>query len=526
MPDVSGILAEVSTEESTGDEPVPKERDPVGPREVPQPGEEDMQDVQDYRSVVAEHLSTMTLTSPTIQRVTSSHHVLRCFGQALRNKTLIDLYHFSKPAVRISQFVSHSWHGSARKKIATLFVLKNGPAAVASGSLLALVMVVLSSFNILHGYDRQPMIEQERAYVFGPWGICMGMLTAFIGLTFCERRDEVFLDRLCIHQTDQRLKLEGVLNICAFLKNSDSMLVLWDPSYVERLWCIFELAAFLKSRETGKAAKLFIRPTILGPSSLASCFGLFALQLAQTAVPWQNASHGTMVFSVLAWIGCFAVTSVWRSHYRQIDTIKTQLQSFTISNTKANCCERGHVDAQGRKVPCDKAVLTACVRQWFGSVDAFEDNVRSGVAAALSEGLGKGWFPYPYVLAAAAPILWGQGDFIASRLREGEFYNAGVTAIIGLAYWLAAIPFIFACGGLLVHKFRRRYSPCFDVLVPLCVSAFLNLVPGAGMFWLLIGLQAMLDDMLAAVLWAVVMSSSALLAWRLRSSYAGHLGRI
>lgn len=43
------------------------------------------------------------------------------------------------------------------------------------------------------------------------------------------------------------------------------MLVLWDPTYVERLWCVFELAAFLKSRESGTATKLFIRPTILGP---------------------------------------------------------------------------------------------------------------------------------------------------------------------------------------------------------------------------------------------------------------------
>ncbi|CAE7817838.1 unnamed protein product [Symbiodinium sp. CCMP2592] len=518
-----GILPELSTED-TGDEPVPKERDPVEPQEAPQPAEGDMMDYQDYQEHVAGHFSTMTLTSPTIQRVTSSHRVLSCFGRALRQKTVTDMYHCSRAAKKISQFVSHSWHGSSWKKIATVFVLKNGPAALASGSLCALVMIVFSSFQILPGYDRQPMIELERTYVFGPWGLCIGMLAAFLGLTFCQRRDEVFLDVLCIHQTDRRLKFEGLLNICAFLRNSDSMLVLWDPTYVERLWCVFELAAFLKSRESGTATKLFIRPTILGPSSIASCFGLFALQLAQTAVPWANAFHGTLVFSALAWTGCYAVACVWRSHYRQIDAMKTQLQSFTISKTKSDCCQIGHVDRQGRKLPCDKAVILECIRQWFGSVDAFEDDVRSGVAAALSEGLGKGGFPYPYVLAAGAPILWCQGDFAASRLREGEFYYAGVTVVIGLAYWLAAVPFIFACGGLIVHKFRRRYSPCLDALVPLLVSAFLNLVPGTGMFWLLIGLQAMLDDMLAAVLWAIIMSSAALLAWRLRSSYVERLG--
>ncbi|CAE7903476.1 GPI10 [Symbiodinium microadriaticum] len=224
------------------------------------------------------------------------------------------------------------------------------------------------------------------------------------------------------------------------------------------------------------------------------------------AVPWENAFHGFLVFSVVCWIGCYSLACVWRSHYRQIDTMKTRLQTFTISQTKANCCERGHVDAQGRKIPCDKAVLTECMRQWFGSIDVFEDDVRSGVAAALSEGLGKGWFPYPYLLAATAPILWGQGDFVASRLRQGEFYYAGVTAIIGLAHWLAAIPFLFACGELIIYKFRRRYSPCLDAMVPLLVSAFLNSVPGSGIFVILIGLQTMLDDMLAAVLWAIIVA--------------------
>ncbi|CAE7947055.1 unnamed protein product, partial [Symbiodinium sp. KB8] len=50
------------------------------------------------------------------------------------------------------------------------------------------------------------------------------------------------------------------------LRQSRSMLVLLDPSYVGRLWCIFELAAFLKSRQ-GMQPKLFVRPVMLGPIS-------------------------------------------------------------------------------------------------------------------------------------------------------------------------------------------------------------------------------------------------------------------
>ena len=44
----------------------------------------------------------------------------------------------------------------------------------------------------------------------------------------------VFLDRICIHQSDPRLKMEGVMSIGAFLKRSERMLVLWDASYMQR----------------------------------------------------------------------------------------------------------------------------------------------------------------------------------------------------------------------------------------------------------------------------------------------------
>ena len=46
----------------------------------------------------------------------------------------------------------------------------------------------------------------------------------------------MFLDRICINQVDQAMKAEGVLNMGAILKHSDSMLVLWDTTFASRLW--------------------------------------------------------------------------------------------------------------------------------------------------------------------------------------------------------------------------------------------------------------------------------------------------
>lgn len=63
-------------------------------------------------------------------------------------------------------------------------------------------------------------------------------------------------------------------------------LVLWDVSFVERLWCIFELAGFLKSHATESSTiettssspnpPVVIRPVLFGPCALA-IFGFTCL---------------------------------------------------------------------------------------------------------------------------------------------------------------------------------------------------------------------------------------------------------
>ena len=49
---------------------------------------------------------------------------------------------------------------------------------------------------------------------------------------FWQSRRLVFVDKICIHQTDLRLKAEGLFNLAAFLKHSRSLLICWDPTYV------------------------------------------------------------------------------------------------------------------------------------------------------------------------------------------------------------------------------------------------------------------------------------------------------
>merc|ERR1719160_1756813 len=55
----------------------------------------------------------------------------------------------------------------------------------------------------------------------------------------------VFLDKVCIHQTDLELKAEGVKSLAGFLKRSKSALVVYNEHYLRRLWTVYEFATIL-----------------------------------------------------------------------------------------------------------------------------------------------------------------------------------------------------------------------------------------------------------------------------------------
>ena len=49
----------------------------------------------------------------------------------------------------------------------------------------------------------------------------------------------MFLDRICINQANKNMKTEAILSLAGLLRKSDTMLILWDPSWTTRLWCLF-----------------------------------------------------------------------------------------------------------------------------------------------------------------------------------------------------------------------------------------------------------------------------------------------
>ena len=291
--------------------------------------------IQEFIPQIAKKIAEMDVTNPEILRVTRAFSAFQNVAKALRVGCDGDFYHKSFKSHKISTFWSHSWHGGYWKKIVTLLTLYNGPAALFCGFLTASLMAILFCFGILPGIDRGwgPWVP------FSPWCLPSGFVVTIVVMISWRSPTKVFLDRLCISQKDDRLKAQAIFSLAGFLKKSDEMLILWDPTWTEtwillkvwtrlkfwwrnfcffghrnpwwktlifvtfgnskpkeRLWCLFELAAFLKSKKmTSGKQVLIVRPLFWGPISIAVFTVSFVVGLPFTTVSLHHSTIGIVL---------------------------------------------------------------------------------------------------------------------------------------------------------------------------------------------------------------------------------------
>ncbi|CAJ1390748.1 unnamed protein product, partial [Effrenium voratum] len=164
-------------------------------------------------------------------------------------------------------FWSHSWHGPRVQKFVLLLVLYNGLAAALIGTLVVAGVRLLFEFGPKKTYLVNSDAFAVRVdVVLATMG---GFGAAAVSLFLWRSRQMIFFDRMCIDTQPKQWRVAQILQIGAMLKRSKSLLVCWDESFAQRLWCMFELAAFMKAHPQ---PRLIIRPTNVG---------LRALQLVQ-----------------------------------------------------------------------------------------------------------------------------------------------------------------------------------------------------------------------------------------------------
>jgi len=217
------------------------------------------------RSDISTPLMSETLSEhPDVLRVVSPAQVLRNFGAVLKGDksakfnasgtgapdlslvTTMEhvradmVWRASTVSERVDVFISHVWGVPRWIKTLGLYYYLNVNMAMAAELAIWLVLFTwLVARNGLTGMGGQKYLVHVLVYI--------PTVTFFLVLFSAHRLKpslRLWLDKLCIHQTNEHLKMLGMQSMLEIVRSSDRLCILWDETYFERLWCNAEIATF------------------------------------------------------------------------------------------------------------------------------------------------------------------------------------------------------------------------------------------------------------------------------------------
>lgn len=348
-------------------------------------------------------LVSMQATKPEILRGIMVHRFLQHAPLIWARRTGLDTLHgLSEVTTTLDEFWSHSWQVKAYLKYINILHRHNSFSAFVVGTLCAFAAWALCVAGILP--DGPAWVMTSRF-----WSTPAGLVGYYLTLFMWRRQKKAFLDIACINQTDDLIKAEGLVSMGAFLKRSETLFVLWDVTYVSRLWCLFELAAFLHSKGLGTDAEkhLVICPVFVGPALVLGQLGLAAMTVTFSISQLEFIPWGLVLISALAFPFFMLLAYVVLAHCRSIEMVQDQVRNFTIENSLSFCCSCGHVHPQtGSVMLCDRSIIVRCIAAWFESVQEFETIVRGKVLKFIVHQLANQVFSYWRIVQACCPLLW------------------------------------------------------------------------------------------------------------------------
>lgn len=449
---------------------------------------------------------------PDVLRSMPAHKALYGFGAVLRNSRGDgDTYALSEPADKIAHFWSHSWWANMWHKICTLLLVYAGPWAALASVVAAAICCLLVRLHVVpgnlcmgSGCETHAHCPQDSyCETFGrcfPIALCcrtnsgingtcpvdcdseydapelpvLRFLPFFVGalifvavVFFWRPSTSVFLDKVCIHQTDLDKKQRGIDGLGGFLRMSSSMVVLWDETYFNRLWCTFELAAYLHLRRD--SARIPVIPVVRGWTILLCVLITYMAYFSVIMVDRVN-EEGLLQFAIgqaimLVYLVFFM--RIARRYAYQRSELIAQLTNFSPQAANCWCCSVGHVHPETKEeVKCDRLVVYHAIRSFFPrGLEDFQAMVRGPVRKRIEQNL-NGLLSFREVLYIGLPGVWFELHRMAQDCEGGGYLTR---RFVVLAYYiLAYIPFSVGVLVQLGFAFRRpRSNRCFEHMLTL-----------------------------------------------------------
>ncbi|CAJ1445647.1 unnamed protein product [Effrenium voratum] len=340
-------------------------------------------------------------------------------------------------------------------------------------------------------------------------------------------RKEVFLDRIC-SETDE-MKTEAICSLAGILE-SESMLVLWDASFAERLWCVFEIAAFLNSQQT-RERPLVVCPTLTGPITISvysmATMAFIPLLVLPSKMPSEikfavHIAALTTAGGVVAYSCCH----VLRGFYRSVEVMQRRLLCLRVAELKCSCCSAGQCIPTGGEKSCDREILSGIIAIWFGSTQNFADYVGTEVVDAITSQIEQDAFSYAGSVAIVSPAQWAMFDLMQFEVRRDHPLWASFTVwlAMGLTIFLLC-PIFFSWAKFCAYHLRHESSSrCGEVFKSLLMMVYVSPVVVFGLGAIGVGWFFPVWNFRSIVIVAILLPGWAFMCL-LRRCGNGYLGR-
>lgn len=327
-----------------------------------------------------------------------------------RNELVADDFYYplSFETTVINEFWSHSWRAPVSLKAASLRVYYNG--------LCSCSISILSALTVSEAFS---LFRPSHNLVVGIAQVTGGV--SFLLLLMAYRSsNKVFLDKVCINQSDLRLKERGIRSIGGFMRNTQTLLVILDKTYPQRLWCVFEIAAFMRLHSE-KVHRIKVLPVFTSIALLGWVGSMALFQMAGLHFVANGKCTGiqyTMESLLLLWgvntlAPSFITAYICRLYVAEMEDLVVQLSRFSMEKASCFCCSNNHEHPSYGLIPCDRLLVNEVLRHWWGSTTEFEGFVKSKVTERCAE---QGCLRYHYAVMASSGYVWGMvGHFVWSQ---------------------------------------------------------------------------------------------------------------
>lgn len=293
-------------------------------------------------------LRSITFQDLSIFRGTPLARILRRHAAVLQNSEGSGAtYDMSEGVDHIDTFISHNWSTPRGDKFLTLSLYFHLVPALIT---LAVAIPCCVGFTAAGRVPLLNVYELGERTQRGITCLVVGNVIFFVALFLWSDimsalkvpTSIVFMDKTCIHQTDDMKKRKGIAGLGAFIRYSWSMVGVYTPLYLKKLWTVYEVAVFLAVHPMGRLrlrpvfeAQLTVGCTMVW-SGLIVAEELLATRRVHEAVsPYLGSALSVpyLVTGILAIPGLYACCDLFRRWALEQAEMKATLRDFKIEET-------------------------------------------------------------------------------------------------------------------------------------------------------------------------------------------------